>query len=133
VVGNNRRPIRSPWVPVVWIITQALVQFTVLAQLVAVQLDAETWLRWNGDSAVLVAHRAALDDVISQVVIMGIRGEREVGEDGPQVQHGRQLDAKLPGRMHRNAGLERRADACGAHTGAYSAPKCRIQQHNIDR
>src|SRR6185437_11030118 len=71
VVGNNRSPIRPPWVPVIWIITQALVQFTVLAQLVAVQLDAETWLRWNGDSAVLVAHRAALDDVISQVVITG--------------------------------------------------------------
>ena len=75
----------------------------------------------------------ALDDVVGQVVIVRIGREGQVRHDRAQVQHRRELDAELAGRVHRDAELKRLADAGRLHARADAAPERRVEQDDVDR
>ena len=81
----------------------------------------------HANRAVLVRHLAALDDVVGQVVIVRVGGEREIRHDGAEVQHRRELNAELAGRVHRDAELEGLAHAGGldARRGCRPRTSCR--------
>ena len=55
------------------------VEFAVLAELFAIEANAKARCIGDGNRSVLVAQAAAFDDVVRQMMIMRIRGEREIG------------------------------------------------------
>src|SRR5215211_1630113 len=78
VVRDRRRPARPERVLVVGVAAQTFVKLSVLGQLVAVEPHAEARPRGHCDGATLVLERAALDDVVGQMMVMGVGREREV-------------------------------------------------------
>src|ERR1019366_10829452 len=84
-VGDDRRPAGAAGIPIVGVAAEALVEFAVLVQFLAIKLDAEAGLIGHADSAVFVAHEAALNDIVPQVMVVGIGGEGEVGNDGAEM------------------------------------------------
>src|ERR1700678_4635743 len=86
IVGNNGSPTGAPWVLVIRIAAQPAVELAVLAQLFAVELDAEAGSAGYANRALFVRHAAAFDNVVHQMVIMRVGCEREVGYHGAQVQ-----------------------------------------------
>src|ERR1051325_1314850 len=79
VVRDGRRPARPERVSVIRITAQTFVSLGVLGQLVAVEPHAQARPRRHGDGALLVLERAALDDVVREVMIMRVGRERQVG------------------------------------------------------
>src|SRR5665647_3396216 len=106
VVGNDGCPAGAAGVPIVGVAAETLVEFAVLAQFFAIQLDAEAGLIGHTDPAVFVAHEATLNDVVRQVMVVGIGGEGEVGDDRAEMQHGGQLNAEFAGGVDGDAELE---------------------------
>src|ERR1035438_1241019 len=133
VVGNERRPAGTAGIPIVGVAAEALVEFAVLAQFLAVKLDAEAGLIGHADRAVFVAHEAALNDIVPQVMVVGIGGEGEVGDDGAEMEHGGQLNAEFAGGVYGDAELEGLADGGSFHAGADAAPECGVEQNHVDR
>src|ERR1044072_2057 len=76
---------------------------------------------------------AALNDVTSQMMIMSISRERQVGNDGAEMQHRCELNSELARRMHGNTELKRFANGGCFHARANAAPKRRVKQHHVDR
>src|SRR5689334_22247209 len=74
-VRNNRRPARTGWILIVGIISQAFIQLAILAELFAIEFDAQAGPFRHGDRAVLVAHQAALNHVVHQMMIMRVGSE----------------------------------------------------------
>src|SRR6185369_932010 len=71
-VRNRRRPTRSQRVLIVSIRAESQVQLAILSNFVAIQLNTETRRRGHRDLPVLVFQLAARDDVILQMMIMGV-------------------------------------------------------------
>src|SRR5256886_12256206 len=123
-----RRPPRSTLFPYTTLFRsgpEPQERLVVLRQAVAVELHAEPRSVRHGDRAVAVLQLAALDHVVEEVVVVGIRGEREVRDHGAQVQHGRQLDPQLARGVYRHAELEGFADARRLDAGPDPAPERR--------
>src|ERR1039457_6120445 len=133
VVGTHGCPAGAAGIPIIGVAAETLVEFAVLSQFLAIERDAETGSIRHADGAVFVAHEAALNDVVRQVMVVGVGGEREVGDDGSQVQHGGQLNAEFAGGVDGDTELEGLADGGGFHAGAYAAPECGVEQNHVDR
>src|SRR5215217_8212226 len=82
VVRDRRRPAGPERVLVVRVTAQTFVKLGVLGQLVAVEPHAQARPLRDGDGAVLVLERAALDDVVRQVMVVRVGREREVRDGG---------------------------------------------------
>src|SRR5215472_13517353 len=78
VVGDERRPAGPSRVLIVRISAQALIELMVLGKLVAVESHAQTRAIRHANRPAFVLHEAAFDDVVREVMIMGIGGERQV-------------------------------------------------------
>ncbi len=82
--------------------------------------------------AVAVGERAAFDDVVGELVVVGVRGKLHRRQGGAEMEHGRELDAQLPGRMDADAQLERLAHARGLQSRPDAAPERRVEQDDVD-
>ena len=67
------------------------------------------------------------------MVVVRVGRERQVRHDGAEVQHRRQLDAELAGRVDRDAKLKRLAHARRLDARADAAPERRVEQDHVDR
>src|SRR5690554_1243824 len=99
IVGNERIPAGPAGVTVVYVVADLTVVLRVPPYALVIQFDPEAWAVGYGDGAVLVDHLSAGDHVVAEVVIVGVGGERQVGHHRAEMQHGRELDAELSGRV----------------------------------
>src|SRR5262245_45282074 len=97
VVGDERRPAGTTGVLIIRISAEALVELVVLGEFVAVESDAEARTIGHSDGAAFIFHEAAFDDVVGEVMVVGVGGKGQVRNDGAQMQHGRKLNAELAG------------------------------------
>src|SRR6476660_9843984 len=75
IVGDDGCPAGAAWVLIVRVAAEMLVEFAVLAQLFAIEFDAEAGLIGHTDRPVFIPHQASLNDVVREVMIVGIGGE----------------------------------------------------------
>ena len=75
IVGNQRRPSGAQGILIVRIAAQTLVELAVLAQFLAVELHAQSRPIGYPDCTVFISHQAALDNVVSQMMVMRIGRE----------------------------------------------------------
>jgi len=95
IVRDERCPARPARVLIVRIGSKLAIEILVLGELVAVQPHAQPGGIGHANRAVLVCQLSAFDDIVFEVVIVGIGGERQVRHHRPQMQHRRELDAEL--------------------------------------
>src|SRR5665213_1966117 len=69
LIGQNRRPARTPGVAIIRISAEPLVQFAVFAEFVAIEPHAQAGSIRHADGAVFILHEAAFDNVVGKVVI----------------------------------------------------------------
>src|ERR1700730_3704925 len=78
IIRDSRRPSRSQRIPIVRIGTEALVKLTVDAELFVIELYAEPRSSRHRDGAVFVLELATGDDVVLEVMIVRVGGERKI-------------------------------------------------------
>src|SRR5690606_25366158 len=81
---------------------------------------------------IFVAHESPLDDVVYQVVVMRIRGKRQIGQHRSQMEHGSELNTQFAAAVDADAELKRLTDAGGLNTRTNTTPKGRIEQDDVD-
>jgi len=94
-VGNHGVPIWTAGIAIVRVAAQFLIKLSVLADLFAVQFHTEAGSSGDRDRPVFVLHQSTLNDIIGQMVVVGIGGVGEIGYDRPQMEHGCQLDTEF--------------------------------------
>src|SRR5687768_10775102 len=127
VVRHGRCPARTERVLVVRVAAEAFVELAVLGHLVAVQFYPEAGTGRHFYLPALVFHQSALDDVVDEMMVMRVRRVAEVRDDRTEMQHRRELNSKLAGRMHGHAKLKRFAHPRGFYALANAAPECCVQ------
>src|SRR5688572_3053518 len=133
VVGNERRPTCAGRILVVGVAAQPLVEFRVFPNLFAVELHAQSRTGRHPDGSVFVFHQPAFDDVVRKLMIMSVGSKREVRDHGSKMQHRRELNAELSGRVHGYSELKRFADSCGLYATPNAAPERGIQKDHVHR
>src|SRR4026209_2661304 len=78
IVRNGRCPTRSERVLIIRVRTKTLVKLGVLGELVAVELHTEPRTQRHRNGAFLVFEPASLDDVIGEMMIVGVGSKCEV-------------------------------------------------------
>src|ERR1700691_813567 len=66
----------------------ALGEFVIAGELVAIEFHAEARPGWHGHRPVLVLHLAAYNNVIGQMVVVGVRSQHEIRQTCGEVKHG---------------------------------------------
>src|SRR5512133_1168650 len=66
------------------------------------------------------------------MMVVRVGGEGQIGNHRTEVQHRRELNAKLARRMDSDAQLECLTDRRGFDAGADAAPERRVEQHDVD-
>ena len=79
-----------------------------------------------------VVKKKDVTEIVGQLVVMGVGGQREVGQDRAKMQHGGKLNTELARGVDGNTQLEGLADARRLHAGPDAAPERRIQKNNVD-
>src|SRR5688572_1574167 len=133
IIGNQRRPTGPSGVLIVRIPTESLVEFRILPNLFSIEFHAETGTCGHTDGSVLIPHQTALNDVVSKVVIMSIRGKREVWQDGSQMQHGRKLNPQFSGGMDSHTELKRFTNRRSLYAASNTAPEGCIEENDVNR
>src|SRR5258705_3835291 len=70
IVGDDGCPAGAAWILVVGVAAETFVEFAVLAQLFAIQFDAEAGLIGHPDRSVFVAHPASLNHIVRQMMVV---------------------------------------------------------------
>src|SRR5215207_7161980 len=96
LLGHQGVTARVSGVPVVRISSKLFVELCVFVQLVPVQADTQPRAIGDLDRPTLVLEPASVYDVVLQMVVVRIGREGEVGEHGPEVQHGSELYPQFP-------------------------------------
>ena len=104
VIGYNRRPAGARRILIVGISAQPRVQFFVFGQFVSIQLHPKARSGGHLDRAIVVLERTAFNDVIGEMVIMRVGGERQIRQDRAQMEHGGELDAEFARWIIENGG-----------------------------
>src|SRR4030095_13704995 len=126
VVWNQWRPSRTAGILIVGIAAKLPIKVRVLSKLVAVELYAEARPVRHLDRAVFILHQSTLDNVVRELMIVGIGSERKIGQNCSEMQHRRKLNPQFSGRVHRYAELKRLANRRRFQTTSDSAPEGRI-------
>src|ERR1051326_6634915 len=132
IIRDQRGPARPAGILIVRIAPQALVKFAVFAQLFTIEFDAQAGSARHFDRTILVLHQTTLDDVVCEMVIVSVRSEGEVRQDGTEMQHGGQLNSEFAGGVDCNAELKRFANGGSFHAGSNAAPERSVEQNDID-
>src|SRR6185436_11566296 len=66
------------------------------------------------------------------MMIMSVGRERQIRNDRAEMEHRRELNSELTGRMHSHAELKRFTNGSGFHARANAAPERCIEQHDIN-
>src|SRR5581483_4982601 len=66
------------------------------------------------------------------MMIVRVRGETQVRNDGAQVQHGRELNPQLSRGMHRDADLESLANTSRLDAWFDAAPERGVEENHVD-
>src|SRR5262245_32126731 len=106
VAGSYREPARAFRVAVVGVAAELPVQLGVLTHLVTIEPDAKPRCLWHCDLPVDISEFAAHDNIVHEVMVVGVGGEDHIGQGSAQVQNRGELDAKFAARVDRNAKLE---------------------------
>src|SRR5215212_561825 len=96
LLGHQGVTVRVSRVPVVRASSQLLVELCVFVQLDPIQADTQPRTIGDLDRPTLVLEPASVYDVVLQMVVVRIGREGEVGEHGPEVQHGSELYPQFP-------------------------------------
>src|SRR3954471_16669479 len=93
VVRHQRRPTWATRILIVPVVAQFAIEIRIFRQLVSVEPHAESWTVRHSNRASVVLQLSPLDDVVHQMVIMSIGGERQVRHNRAEVKHRGQLDS----------------------------------------
>src|ERR1035438_1419 len=132
VVGNDGGPAGTAGILIVGITAETLVKFVVLAQLFAIESDAQPGLGRHRDCAVVIGHAAAFDDVVGEAMIVRVGGERKIWDNRAEVKHGGELDAELAGGVYGDTQLEGFTNGGGFDAGSDAAPESGVEKDDVD-
>src|SRR3954471_20768551 len=87
VVRHQRRPAWATRILIVPVVAQFAVEIRIFRQFVSVEPHTKPGTVRHANRAGLVLKLSPLDDVVDKMVIMRIRGERQVRYDGAEMKH----------------------------------------------